>query len=73
MRLSNGKNHPCDPGLLTEAECVAGDKLVTDDRDIVVVGKGPGNAMGYISHFSTCPDADDWRGKKTMKARRDNE
>jgi hypothetical protein len=69
IELKSGKKHPCDPEEVSANECEEGDKFVTDLGEIVVVGKSSKNESGYVSHFSTCPDADDWRKDKRRAAR----
>lgn len=66
VELSSGKYHPCDPGKVHIDTIPGSAKLVTDagkiisHKDNVPFEEG----YGYQSHFSSCPDADDWRAKK---------
>jgi len=67
IKLESGKSMPVDPDITESLE--VGDIFVTENGATVKVTldnlreleEGP---MGYISHFSTCPQADDWRKKK---------
>lgn len=68
VKLKSGKFHPCDPEEIQLNDCDDGDKLVTHLGEIVVVNDGTraasGGVAGMVSHFSTCPQADDWRKNK---------
>lgn len=65
VTLQSGKKHPCDPEELTLNDCEDGDKLITHLGELIVVNDGTrakrADQIGMVSHFSTCPDADDWR------------
>jgi len=57
---------PCDPGPVTYWERAgAKGKVVTPAGDVVSCDfSGPekkATGRGYVSHFSTCPAADDFR------------
>ena len=63
--LQSGKNHPVDPDLVSVEDCEKGDKLVLEDGKVLVVtAEDERDIEGYVSHFSTCPDADKWRKSK---------
>ena len=68
IRLTSSKMHPCDPGYWRFKEDGGPDRLVTLDGRIVagtiVVHPEPKEMVlpkGMISHFATCPFADDLR------------
>lgn len=65
VKLKSGKNMPCDPEVLEYGEMEDGDVLVTIDGHVQKVDKGQRfpSLKGYVSHFSTCKDADAWRNK----------
>lgn len=64
VRLTSGKMHPCDPDPVSVEACAKGDKLVLDNGQIhVITGSENVSNMprGYVSHFATCPDANEHR------------
>lgn len=65
VKTQAGKNMPCDPTELGHDEMENGDVLVTLDGYVRKVDKSQSlpNVKGYVSHFSTCKDADSWRKK----------
>lgn len=65
VTLKSGKNHPVDPDYINWMEAKEGDKLVTDSGDILTVNnlQNLPNVKGRISHFATCPQANEWRKK----------
>lgn len=63
LTLESGKDHPCDPELVCADELEPGFKLITEGGEILTE-MGDESISGYVSHFSTCPDADKWRKKK---------
>lgn len=65
VKLKSGKNHPVDLDYIAHDEARDGDRLVTDGGNIIVVDLSNSfpNIKGRISHFATCPQADDWRRK----------
>lgn len=65
VELESGKMHPVDPDSISARDCELGDRLVTDDGMIITIkAETDDDLHGYVSHFSTCPDADHWRNKK---------
>lgn len=66
IKTKEGKNMPVDPEELNYDECKEGDKLVTFDGGVITVSKSQNlpNVKGRIAHFSTCPDANQWRKAK---------
>ena len=65
IKTKNGRSTPCDAKPIPFRESFSGGmKLVTKAGDVV-----PGNYDGtsddfaYISHFATCPNADQHRRK----------
>lgn len=65
----SGKKMPCDPGLIDAVDLEEGDLLVLEDGETLKVRPGHTVGEGYISHFSTCPDADEWRQQEKKKKR----
>jgi len=65
IKTKDGRNMPCDPEVFLHDECKNGDKLVTETGHVVSVNSDQSlpNVKGYISHFSTCPEANQWRKK----------
>jgi len=58
----NGKKHPCNPEPVVSGELEIGDKMIADDgRIIVIKADSETDISGYLSHFSTCPNADEFR------------
>lgn len=67
IKLKSGKNNPVDPELYNIQ-----DNLV--EKDLIVVNEATGEVgklskleNGYISHFSTCPYAENFRKKKVSE------
>lgn len=66
IQTPGGKSMPCDPEQVTywEKSDAAG-KIVTPNGQVIscVFGGDPAKAIGigYVSHFSTCPDAGKFR------------
>lgn len=69
IELESGKKMPCDPELITTDEAEPGDVLVTVTGKTIKIPKTDElfslqhTEEGYVSHFSTCPQADEWRKK----------
>ncbi len=59
--MSSGKAMPVDPYLRTIIKGEGAETLVTEDGHIIhgrfASWEEGANASGYISHFSTCPNA----------------
>ena len=65
IRLPSGKKMPCNTGVvLFRADASAAESFVTEKGAIVrgtPVADGETGHVGYISHFTTCPQADEFR------------
>lgn len=67
VELKSGKKHPVDQEEIEWDHSEVGDLLITELGDTVknTGQKNPHPNLAYfISHFATCPDADDWRKSK---------
>lgn len=68
IETKKGKKMPVDPGDIEFDDAESGDVLVSELGDVVYVKEGSKNEHPhqkyYISHFATCPQADDWRKSK---------
>lgn len=73
IKTRSGKNMPCDPELISFKESrEGGDLFITKDGNTVrgkrfdPIGAFPQKVLqtGYISHFATCPNADEHRRRK---------
>lgn len=66
VKTSSGANMPVDPDYIHYHEAKEGDKLVTDCGQVLHVWPDAAfrNLKGRISHFSTCPNADEHRKSK---------
>ena len=64
VRTVSGKNMPVDPDYIQHDEVKPGTVLVTDGGNVITVKAGDRrpNIKGRISHFATCPEANQWRG-----------
>lgn len=69
IKVKTGRWMPCD----TERHTVIKDEngsmtLVTEDGDVIkgipTASADGANASGYISHFATCPMANNFRGRR---------
>lgn len=65
VTLTSGKHHPCDPDLVHPEDCEIGNKLVTEAGEVIVIKETnyAEDGWGYVSHFSTCPFAEQHRRK----------
>lgn len=63
IKTKQGKNMPCDPLEIHHDEANDGDVLVGYDGTVTVVrlNRQLPNVKGHVSHFATCPDAQNWR------------
>ena len=65
IRMASGKSMPVDPYLRSMIKGEGRDTLVTEDGAVIhgrlAAYEDGANASGYISHFSTCPNADSHR------------
>ena len=72
IRTAAGKSMPCDaePALYKAREGAAG-KIVTPNGEVLScdldVGPDEATGIGYISHFVTCPQAEQFRRKGAPK------
>jgi len=60
------KNMPVDPELISSDDLEHGDVLVTEDGHVTKVDHSCNDyesVDGYVSHFATCPHADQHRRK----------
>ena len=58
-----GKSHPVDPKPVMVKVGVQGTYLAETGR-YLTARNCSAPTFGYVSHFSTCPQADRWRKKK---------
>lgn len=66
LELKSGKKMPVDPDPFELWEAEVGDTVVTASGDVVKfdpVKHAGDDREVYVSHFSTCPQADSWRKK----------
>jgi len=58
---------PCDPDVVSSEDCEEGDLLVREDGVCVPIKEGypKESVTGYVSHFATCPNAEQHRKPKT--------
>lgn len=65
IKTKKGKSMPCDSVLITYQANKAGkDTIVTPNGETIrcrLTFNGEATGMGYISHWSTCPNADEFR------------
>jgi len=64
VTTKQGKYMPCDPELVTAEDCEPEDILVSDDGEVFRVSNTDQKTQGYVSHFATCPKADQHRRAK---------
>ena len=65
IKTPKGKFIPCNPGLVDYANAKPGALLCSKDGDVVKVDASKHqNKTGYVSHFATCPKADEFRRNK---------
>ena len=74
IKTVSGKSIPVDPEPVTFVPEIAFDRFVMMDGTVergqaVVLAFGVNTKVGYRSHFSTCPMADDFRKKKNKSER----
>lgn len=62
----NGKAMICDPGIVHIDEAEPGSRLLNLDGKLITKRDPIEYQDGYgrVTHWSTCPDANDWHGKK---------
>lgn len=63
VKTTKGKNMPCDPEVLSHDEMNNGDVLVTLGGHVQRVDRSKSfpSLRGRVSHFATCPNANEWR------------
>jgi hypothetical protein len=66
LTLTSGKNHPVDPERVESEDFEPGNTLIVVDAlgpqvERIKEGESYEGLYGYISHFATCPRADDFR------------
>ena len=61
-----GKSMPCDPEPIPYREDSLGSMMIVTNDGRVVRAKidASSETVGYVSHFATCPDAEEWRGRR---------
>lgn len=64
VETNKGKAMPVDPELVSSDDCDNGAFLVTEDGRVIKIDHG--NAKyettdGFVSHFATCPSANEAR------------
>lgn len=66
IRTMNGKMTPVNAEPVRFTFRLGGkDKIVTGNGEILTGEiRDDGEEVGYVSHFSTCPDADKWRKRR---------
>ena len=68
IKLKSGKWNPVDPQKRTLIEGEGNEVIVTDSGEVITgrfasLEEGA-NRSGYISHFATCPNADQHRQER---------
>ncbi len=65
IKTTKGKNMPVDEDYYDYDECENGMILVTDGGMVVTVNEHQNmpSVRGRISHFASCPQANNWRKK----------
>lgn len=65
IKMQSGKSMPCDPYKRTIIKGKGKEVIVTNNGEIIHGSfadfEHGANAVGYISHFSTCPNANKHR------------
>ena len=66
IKTKNGKAMPCNPEKIAFLPEKSGDKVFILENGEVTKGSTDGMSTheGYISHFATCPAADEFRRKR---------
>jgi hypothetical protein len=64
IKTRRGKYMPVDPERVTVDDADTGTLLISDEGEVVRVGFEETEVQdGFVSHFATCPNADDFRGQ----------
>ena len=63
VTTTKGKKMPVDPEVVEYEDAEKGTVLVTEGGNVITVNEFQRmpNVRGRISHFATCPQADQWR------------
>lgn len=68
IQTTAGKWMPCNPDAIHFNECDEPTTLVMEDGEVFKVNpehKYPqDDSFGYEPHWKSCPEADEWRGRK---------
>lgn len=68
IQTTAGKWMPCDPDAIHFNDCDEPETLIMEDGETYCVNPEhryvQDDAYGYRSHFSSCPQADNWRKRK---------
>lgn len=68
---------PVDPDPIDLVHCEVDEILVTEDGEVIriteEVQEKRDDEVGYLSHFSTCPDANKWRGRARNQTKADKQ
>lgn len=74
IKMKSGKAMPCDVKPIPYRESFSGGmKLVTPAGDVISGNyDGTSDNFAYISHFATCPNADQHRRKKNGREDKSN-
>ena len=74
IKMKSGKAMPCDVKPIPYRETFSGGmKLVTPAGDVISGNyDGTSDNFAYISHFATCPNADQHRRKKNGREDKSN-
>ena len=73
IKTPGGKSMPCDAQPVTyKAQSKAKDKIVTQNGEVISCIIAPADinqatGIGYIPHWATCPNADNFRAKAVLK------
>lgn len=67
IKTVGGRNIPCDPEQIVYRQKTGGSlKVVTLNGEVLSAelstDPNTGTGVGYISHFATCPKANEFRG-----------
>lgn len=64
IKLESGKSNPVDIEKYHIQDNLIDPNMVVVNKEKGIVGKISNVESGYISHFSTCPNAKDFKKKK---------
>lgn len=65
VKTVHGKNMPVDGDYIPYDDADIGTVIITDGGNVYKVAEGRSypTVEGRVSHFSTCPQAEEWRKK----------